>query len=211
NTDVNGALGTIFGVYKRSRTGACEDIADELRSDARIMAAGYVMYGPSTALVYSRGDGVHGFTLDHDLGEFLLSHPHMRCPDEGWIVSANVARMAGWGPGERRFVEEMIRTRSDAEPWSLRNAGAMVADLHRCLIQGGLYMYPAEAHRPQGSLRLLYECIPAAFLAVHAGGRASTGSGDVLEVRPTAVHDPCPIIVGSASMVETVEAYVAEH
>lgn len=210
NTDVNGTVGTIFGIYRRSRTGSCEAIEQELEDAAQLVAAGYVMYGPSTILVYSRGNGVNGFTLDHDLGEFLLSHEDIRCPDRGHYFSANLARYHEWDPNVRRFVDHLIQhDPTTGRPYSLRYVGALVADFHRGLLEGGIYFYPADAAHENGKLRLLYECAPLAFVVEQAGGRAGTGRQRILEVRPESLHQRAPLVIGSRDDVALYERFFA--
>jgi len=161
NTDINGVLGTIFGVYRRPKPGPIDPVADLLRTGAEQILAAYVMYGPSTLLVYTAGQGTHGFTLDLDRNEFLLSHANIRCPIRGPYYSANVARYADWHPGIQRFVTSLTRpdpaATGKARTWSLRYTGALVADLHRSLVEGGIYFYPADRKNKNGKLRLLYE------------------------------------------------------
>jgi fructose-1,6-bisphosphatase I len=209
NTDINGAVGTIFSFYRRPQRGACKDCEAELREGAQLVAAGYVLYGPSTLLVYRVGNGVSGFTLDHDVGEFLLSHERIRCPDRGPYYSANLGRYHDWDPNVRGFADYMIeRDPESGRPYSLRYTGALVADLHRSLLEGGIYFYPADAAHPNGKLRLLYECAPLAFVAEGAGGRASTGRLRVLDVRPESLHQRVPFAVGSRDEVELYESFV---
>ncbi len=209
NTDVNGAVGTIFSFYRRSRTGTCA-VEDELRHDAELLAAGYVLYGPSTMFVYSRGQGANGFTLDHDVGEFLLSHEAIRCPARGPYYSANLGRYHGWPANVQRFADHLIeRDTASGRPYSLRYTGALVADLHRSLLEGGIYLYPADEAHPNGKLRLLYECTPLAFVAEQAGGRASSGRRRILELRPQSLHQTVPFAVGSREDVELYEKFAA--
>ncbi len=210
NTDINGAVGTIFSFYHRSRTGRCDEAEEELGEGAELAAAGYVLYGPSTILVYSHGDGVNGFTLDHDLGEFLLSHERIRCPARGSYYSANLGRYHDWDPNIRRFADYLIeRDPATHRPYSLRYVGALVADLHRSLLTGGIYFYPADPAHQSGKLRLLYECAPCAFVVEQAGGRASTGSERILDIRPQALHQTVPLAIGSSDDVVLYEKFCA--
>ncbi|MBI3961261.1 MAG: class 1 fructose-bisphosphatase, partial [Deinococcus sp.] len=206
NTDINGAVGTIFGFYRRRTTGQCL-VAEELRrKGAEQVAAGYVMYGTSTVLVYTCGHGVHGFTLDRDLGEFLLSHEQIRCPVRGHTYSANLGRSPDWHPHIRRFIEYLtIPDPATHRPYSLRYTGALVADLHRILLEGGLYLYPADAQHSDGKLRLLYECAPLALVVEQAGGRASTGTQRMLDLQATSLHQRAPLVIGSAEDVALYE------
>lgn len=210
NTDINGALGTIFGLYRRSRTCACDVRGEILGRTAEQVAAGYVMYGTSTVLVYACGHGVSGFTLDRELGEFLLSHEDIRCPERGHTYSANVARAGEWDPGIRKFIEYITQSdRASGRPYSLRYTGALVADVHRSLVEGGTYFYPADPGHPEGKLRLLYECAPLASLVEAAGGRASTGRQRILEVPAQSVHQRVPLVIGSADDVALYQSFLA--
>jgi fructose-1,6-bisphosphatase I len=210
NSDNNGPVGTIFGFYRRQSTCGCDAIGHELREGARLVAAGYVMYGPSTVLAYSAGDGVHAFTLDHDLGEFLLSHESLRCPSRGAGFSANLGHFRDWEPAVRAYVRSVMDGAPDpAGQASFRYAGALVADLHRILLEGGIYLYPADHAHPNGKLRLLYECAPAAFLAEQSGGRASTGRERILDLQPASLHDTTPLAVGSHHDVAAFERALA--
>ncbi len=208
NIDVNASLGTIFSFYRRPGGGVCQDIEGELRGAAELAAAGYVMYGPSTVLVYSMGGAVNGFTLDHDIGEFLLSHPDLRMPSRGRYYSANLGNFAEWEPNIRAFADHMMGREPHAErPFALRYSGAMVADLHRVQLEGGIYFYPADKGHPNGKLRLLYECAPMAFIAETAGGRATTGRRRVLDIRPEAIHQTAPLAIGSKELVLLYERF----
>lgn len=211
NTDINGALGTIFGIY-RSRAGGASDVpGDILRQAAEPVAAGYVLYSTSTMLVYTCGEGVAGFTLDRELGEFLLSHERIRCPERGHTYSANLARVGEWHPHIRRFVEYLTqRDPATGRPYSLRYSGALVADVHRVLLEGGLYFYPADARHPEGKLRLLYECSPLAYLVEQAGGRASTGRQRILDVQADSIHQRVPLVIGSAGDVLLIETFLKD-
>ncbi len=210
NTDVNAAVGTIFGIYRR-KDGARREPAEEfLRKGSEQAAAGYVMYGTSTVLVYTMGRGVHGFTLDPDLGEFLLSHEDMRCPPRGRTYSANLARYQEWHPNIQRFTDYLTERDPDTNrPYSLRYTGALVSDLHRSLIEGGLYFYPADLSNQDGKLRLLYECAPLALVVEEAGGRASTGAERILDVPVDSIHQRVPLVIGSAEDVGLYERFLS--
>ncbi len=211
NTDINGALGTIFGIYRRSSTCACDVQGEILGGTAEQVAAGYVMYGTSTLLAYTCGHGVYGFTLDRELGEFLLSHENFRCPERGRTYSANLARAGDWDPGIRKFVEYVTQTdRASGRPYSLRYTGALVADIHRSLVEGGIYFYPADPGHPDGKLRLLYECAPLAYLVEAAGGRASTGRQRILEVPAKSIHQRVPLAIGSTEDVSHYERFLTD-
>ncbi len=210
NTDINGVVASIFGFYRRRRSGPCGSVSEELGGGMDLAAAGYVMYGPSTVLVYSRGAGVNGFTLESDRGEFVLSHREMRCPERGSIYSANLGRYNGWHPNIRRFADWLVeQDKPTKRPYTLRYVGALVADFHRSLIQGGLFFYPGDDKNRDGKLRLLYECAPMAFLAEQSGGAASTGWERVLDVRPRTPHQRVPLVIGSRREVELYERFLA--
>lgn len=207
NTDINGALGTIFGIYNwKSGT----EIAEQtLRKGSELIAAGYVMYGTSTMFVYTIGHSVSGFTLDRDLGEFLLSHENIRCPQRGRYYSANVGRFYEWTPELRNYIQYL--TTHDPEtkrPYSLRYTGALVADLHRSLMEGGIYFYPADGQHQKGKLRLVYECAPLAFVVERAGGYASTGKQRILDIQPESIHQQVPLAIGSAADVALYEHFL---
>lgn len=209
NTDINGALGTIFGIYRSARAGGADLMGDILRQKAVPEVAGYVLYGTSTILVYTSGHGVAGFTLDRELGEFLLSHENIRCPERGRTYSANVARMGEWDPDIQRFVRHLTQTDvASGRPYSLRYSGALVADVHRCLIEGGVYFYPPDPGHSQGKLRLVYECAPLAALVEAAGGRASDGRQRVLDIPAETIHQRVPLVIGSAGDVSLYESFL---
>ena len=209
NSDVNGAVGTIFAFFRRLRAGPAADPDEELFEHTELAAAGYVMYGPSTILVYSAGSGVSGFTLDHDLGAFLLSHEDIRCPERGAIYSANLGHHHEWEPGIRDFVAHVTEEDGGSRrPYSLRYTGALVADLHRSLIEGGVYFYPADASHREGKLRLLYECAPLAFVMEQAGGRASDGRRRILDIPRRALHQRVPLVIGSREEVALYESFL---
>ena len=179
-----------------------------LRSGRDQVAAGYLMYGPSTAFVYTTGEGLHGFTLDAGIGEFILSHPALRCPDAGSYYSANLANVPTWPAKARAYIEQLTATRAVDQAHSLRYAGALVADLHRTLIEGGIYLYPCDRRHPDGKLRLLYECAPLAFVVEQAGGVASTGATRVLDVPIESIHQRVPFAAGSRHEVARFDAHM---
>ena len=205
NTDANGAVGTIFALYRR-RDNSPSDVSVRHGSDQ--VAAGYVMYGPSTLLVYTSCESVNGFTLDPQLGEFLLSHPNIRCPVRGKYFSANLGHLQKWHPDIQRYIEHLSGKGSSTSSYSLRYTGAFVADLHRILISGGIFLYPADPEHPMGKLRLLYECAPLALLIENAGGRASDGQRRILDIEVQDIHQRTPIAIGSADDVATYEAFL---
>jgi len=190
NLDVDCVIGSIFSV--RSLSGTVEESILQKGTDQ--IAAGYILYGPSVLLVYSAGDGVHSFVLDEEIGEFVLDHQNIRMPDRGKLISANFGNYSSWEEPARAFYQSL----EDVEPsYSLRYSGALVADLHQILHYGGIYFYPADKKRPQGKLRLLYECAPLAFIAEQAGGGSTTGVMPVLEICPESIHQRIPFAIGS--------------
>ncbi len=208
NIDVNINVGTIFSILRRP-AGATGEVRMEevLQPGCKQVAAGYILYGPSTMLVLSTGQGVHGFTLDPGVGEFLLSHPDIRIPEKGRYYSVNDSYWRHWDAPARESLE-MFRSR---ENYSARYVGALVADFHRTLLCGGIYMYPPEARKPEGKLRMMCEAAPLAFLAEQAGGSASDGRGRILERTPAHLHARTPLFIGSRTDVEAVNAIYARH
>lgn len=206
NIDVNVSIGTIFSIHRKCTNGERGTLADCLQAGSRQVAAGYVLYGSSTMLVYTSGAGVHGFTLDPSIGEFVLSHPNMRIPDPPKkVYSVNEAYFSRWSSGQQRLVSHL----KNEGGFGSRYIGSMVADVHRTLLQGGLFMYPPEKTQPEGKLRLLYEAAPMAFIVEQAGGRASTGTRDVQDIQPTELHQRVPIYIGSKEYVDLAEEMLA--
>jgi fructose-1,6-bisphosphatase I len=195
NLDVDCVIGSIFSV--RSLKGTVEESI--LQPGTAQIAAGYILYGPSVLLVYSAGDGVHSFVLDEEIGEFVLDHESIRIPDRGKIISANYGNYSKWQEAAQGFVGSL--TGSAESHYSLRYSGALVADLHQILHYGGIYFYPPDDNRPNGKLRLLYECAPLALVAEQAGGAASTGSARVMEVAPESIHQRIPFAIGSPAEI----------
>ncbi len=211
NLDVNGGVGSIFSVRRLSGEGAVVSEADLLsRSSPEQVVAGYFLYGPSTTLVYTEGQRVHGFTLDSGIGEFLLSHEEIRIPEYGPYYCANEGTVRDWECGPRRFLE-WVRESDPAtgRPYSARYSGALVSDFHRIVLKGGIYMYPASGKSPKGKIRLMYEAAPLALVAEAAGGAASDGRRRILGIRPTSNHERTPVYLGSRGDVARVDAYVA--
>ena len=201
NIDANVPVGTIFGIYRRlSRDVVGEE--DFLQPGRKLVAAGYAIYGSSTMLVYSAGNGVHGFTLDPEYGEYLLSHPQIQIPKECRCYSVNERNYARWSPAAQQFIDH-IKFSGDARyaKTTARYIGSAVADFHRNLLYGGVFMYPEDSKNVRGKLRLIYECNPLAFLAEQAGGRASTGTTPILDIQPTSIHQRVPFCVGNAQEV----------
>jgi fructose-1,6-bisphosphatase I len=203
NIDVNVNVGTIFSIFRRPD--GCTDLnASILQPGTEQVAAGYVVYGPSTVLVYTAGNGVYGFTLDNTIGAFVLSNNNMRMPEYGNYYSVNEANAASF-PAEYGAYLEKLRTGGMGRTYSSRYIGSLVADFHRTLLKGGIFLYPPTAKQPGGKLRLLYEANPLAFIAEQAGGMAITGKGRVLDIRPTGIHQRTPFIVGSRTEVEELQ------
>ena len=198
NIDVNVNVGTIFSVHKRMTWGSLEESV--LQPGTLQVAAGYVLYGPSTVLVYTTGDGVHSFTLDPTIGAFVLSQENMRMPERGTYYSVNEANASTWPEGYEGYIAAMR-----IEGYSSRYIGSLVADFHRTLLKGGVFLYPPTKKQPGGKLRLLYEANPLAMIAEQAGGKASSGIGGILEIKPTAIHQRTPFMVGSRVEMEAFE------
>ncbi|GIK61512.1 MAG: class 1 fructose-bisphosphatase [Ignavibacteriota bacterium] len=212
NIDVNISVGTIFSIYKRISPGdGPGTMKDCLQQGINQIAAGYVIYGSSTMLVYTAGNGVHGFTLDPAFGEFLLSHPNMQTPKKSKIYSINEGNYLYWHPGLKRYIKYLQEEdKMSNRPFSSRYTGSMVADVHRNLIYGGIFMYPSDSRNPNGKLRLMYECNPMAFIVEQAGGRATNGKQRIMEITPEKLHQRVPIFIGSEDDVRMVEKFMAE-
>jgi fructose-1,6-bisphosphatase I len=207
NIDVNVSIGTIFSIHRKRSTGARGVMEDCLQPGSDQVAAGYVVYGSSTMLVYTSGAGVHGFTLDPSIGEFLLSHPLMRMPEPPRkVYSINEAYYARWSRAQQRLVTH-LKTEAD---FGSRYIGSFVADIHRTLLQGGLFMYPADSKSPKGKLRLLYEAAPMAMIMEQAGGRASDGERDIMSIEPESLHQRTPVYMGSKEFVDLAERFLAD-
>jgi fructose-1,6-bisphosphatase I len=210
NIDGNVSIGTIFSILRRvTPTGRDGTLADCLQRGSAQAAAGYVLYGSSTMLVYTTGHGAHGFTYDPAIGEFLLSHPTIRTPAVGPCYSVNEANAGRWSPAVQALVQRYKDPGSGGAPKTQRYIGSLVADFHRNLVAGGVFLYPADSTCPQGKLRLLYECAPLAFICEQAGGYASDGTRSILDVVPTALHQRSPFYVGGAADVRLAEAAVS--
>ena len=207
NIDVNVSIGTIFSIYHRiSPIGTEATLEDMLQPGDKQVAGGYVLYGSSTMLVYTTGNGVNGFTLDPSIGEFCLSHPNMKTPETGRIYSMNEGNIAVCHPGYRKYTEYcQEEDASTGRPYSGRYIGSLVADFHRNLIKGGIYFYPTTPAAPKGRLRLLYECNPLAFVIEQAGGLATDGAQRIMSIKPTELHQRVGFIVGSKQMVEKLQ------
>lgn len=203
NIDCNVSIGTIFSIYRRvSEKGSLATLEDMLQKGTEQVAAGYVLYGSSTMLVYTTGHGVNGFTLDPSIGEFCLSHPNMRMPETGRIYAMNEGNIHECEQGVKDYVSFCQEVQADGKPYSGRYIGSLVADFHRSLIKGGIYIYPRTNQSPKGKLRLLYECNPLAMIAEQAGGLATDGTERILDIEPTQLHQRCGFFVGSKKMME---------
>ena len=211
NIDANISVGTIFSIHRKISTVERGSLEDALQPGSRQVAAGYVLYGSSTMLVYTTGAGVHGFTLDPSIGEFVLSHPSMRIPSTGHcIYSVNEGNYRLWSNGQRRLVDHLKGADGELEtPFGARYVGSMVADVHRTLLYGGLFMYPADSRNPRGKLRLLYEAAPMAMIATQAGGRATDGAVDILDIQPRALHERTALYLGSEECVAIAERFLS--
>lgn len=212
NIDVNVSIGTIFSIFRRtSPAGDTANLEDFLQPGVEQVAAGYVIYGSSTMLVFTTGNGVNGFTLDPSIGVFCLSHPNMKIPETGKIYSINEGNYAHFPQGVKNYIKYCQEVDQDTNrPYSARYIGSLVADFHRNMIKGGVYIYPQTAKSPNGKLRLLYECNPLALIAEQAGGKASDGFGRILDIKPTELHQRVPFFIGSTKMVDQAEAFMRE-
>jgi fructose-1,6-bisphosphatase I len=215
NIDVNVSIGTIFAIYRRKSLEGPGTLEDCLQQGRDLVAAGYVIYGASTMLVYSTGQGVHGFTLDPSVGEFLLSHPNIQFPAKPKYYSTNQGYELYWSEGVRRYTEWLQgKDGSNKKPFSMRYIGSLVADFHRNLLNGGIFYYPADSKEgamSNGKLRLVYECAPMAFLAEQAGGSASDGYQRVLDIQPSSLHQRIPFFAGNQELVMKAEEFLAKH
>jgi len=210
NIGVNVSIGTIFSIHRRKSKRGPGTLADCLQPGRAQIAAGYILYGSSTMLVYTTGQGVHGFTLDPTIGEFLLSHPDIRCPEVGQYYSVNESHWNKWAPGVQRAVAAFKNgDQGKVEAKNARYIGSLVADIHRNLMSGGIFLYPADANAPHGKLRLLYEAAPLALLVEQAGGAAFDGKTDILDITPTELHQRTPLIIGSKRDVDFARAVIA--
>ena len=213
NIDANISIGTIFSIYRRISTdGKPGTLEDCLQQGLKQVAAGYVVYGSSTILVYSTGEGVHGFTLDPSFGEFLLSHENIKTPKKSKIYSINEGNYLYWHPGLKKYIKYLQEEdEKTGRPYSSRYIGSMVADIHRNLLYGGIFMYPSDSRNPNGKLRLMYECNPMSFIIEAAGGKASNGKKRILEIEPKNLHERTPIFIGSEEDVKMVESFMKKE
>ena len=205
NIDVNVSVGTIFSVYRRiTPIGTPVTLEDFLQPGINQVAAGYVIYGTSTMIVYTTGNGVNGFTLNPAIGTFYLSHPKMKFPVDGSIYSVNEGNYVHFPQGVKDYIK-YCQLEEEDRPYTSRYIGSLVSDIHRNMIKGGVYLYPTSSKAPKGKLRLLYECNPMAFIAEQAGGKASDGFSRIMEITPTSLHERAPFFCGSYNMVEKLE------
>jgi fructose-1,6-bisphosphatase I len=214
NIDYNISIGTIFAIYKRKTKRGRGTIKDCLQKARDLVAAGYLIYGASTMLVYTSGMGVHGFTLDPGVGEFLLTHPDIRIPENPKYYSVNQGYEEYWSKGVKRFTQYLQGRDGKKKGLSLRYIGSMVADFHRNLLAGGIYYYPADSKDPKytsGKLRLLYECAPFAYIAEQAGGYGSDGQQNLLDITPSSLHVRTPIFIGNRELVEKAEEFIRKY
>ena len=210
NIDVNVSVGTIFSVYRRvTPVGSPVTLEDFLQPGKQQVAAGYIIYGTSTMLVYTTGHGVNGFTLNPALGSWYLSHPNMQIPEDGRIYSINEGNYVHFPQGVKNYIK-YCQEEKDDRPYTSRYIGSMVSDIHRNMIKGGIFMYPKSSKANNGKLRLLYECNPMAFITEQAGGKASDGFQRIMDIEPTELHQRAPFFCGSKNMVEKAEAFMQE-
>ncbi|MBT5552013.1 MAG: class 1 fructose-bisphosphatase [Nitrospina sp.] len=210
NIDVNVNIGTIFSIFKKKSPGTTVTDEDLFQKGSEQVAAGYIVYGSSTIFVYTSGQGVHGFTLDPTLGEFFLSHPDLSIPEQGSTYSANEGNWGIWEESQKDLVSYLKEDDSaTGRPYKLRYIGSLVADFHRTLLKGGLFMYPKDTKSPKGKLRLSFEAAPLALIVEQAGGKASTGNQRILDITPTGIHDRLPLFIGSKNDVEMAEKRLA--
>lgn len=209
NTDVNMPLGTIFSILRYRGDDRLPTEPELVRKGIEQVAAGYLFYGSSTMLVFTVGQGVHGFTLDPGVGEYVLSHENIRIPTRGHTYATNEGNVRRWAPGLRRYLDYLQASdHATGRPYAARYSGCLAADVHRVLLAGGIYLYPGETDKPDGKLRLLYEANPLAMVVEQAGGRASTGVARILDVAPTALHQRVPLLIGSAGDVALAEEFI---
>ena len=209
NIDVNVAVGTIFSIYRRVTKEGPAQLSDVLQTGTEQVAAGYIVYGSSTMLVYTTGKGINGFTLDPSIGEFCLSHPNLKIPSSGTIYSINEGNYVHFPDGVKKYIKYcQVEDLATKRPYTSRYIGSMVADIHRSIIKGGIFIYPTTSSAPTGKLRLVYECNPMAFIIEQAGGKATNGFQRILELPVTDLHQRSAIFIGSADMVSQAESFM---
>lgn len=212
NIDVNVGIGTIFSIYRKKSTG--EKVTDEdlLQKGDQQVAAGYIMYGSSTMFVYTSGRGVHGFTLDPSLGEFFLSHPNIKIPQQGSTYSINEGNTENWCEEQRNFIAHLKeKDTTTGRPYALRYIGTLVSDFHRTLLKGGIFMYPKDKKNLNGKLRFAFEAAPLGYIVQQAGGRASNGEKNILDLVPTEIHERVPLYIGSENDIKLAEKHLASR
>lgn len=209
NIDANVSIGTIFSIYRKISSGERGSLEDCLQQGMEQVAAGYIIYGSSTMLVFTTGNGAHGFTYDPSVGEFLLSHDTIKIPKRGKIYSVNEGNSERWEEGTKKYINYVKQMDKETNrPYSSRYIGSLVADFHRNLLYGGIFLYPADKKNPKGKLRLMYEANPLAFIVEQAGGYASDGQQRILDIHPEFIHQRTPLIIGSYENVKTAEAFI---
>ncbi|MCS6789889.1 MAG: class 1 fructose-bisphosphatase [Bacteroidia bacterium] len=212
NIDVGVPVGSIFSIYRRiTPEGTPVQLQDFLQGGRKQVAAGYVLYGTSTLLFYTTGKGVHGFTLEPAAGDFLLTYPQVQTPEKSSYYSFNDNQLHEWHPGLRKYVEDLHWRNQQGQAQSLRYVGSLVADFHRNLLKGGVFLYPGTVSKPEGKLRLLYEGYPMAFLMEQAGGKATNGTQSILDIVPQKLHQRTPLILGTALEIERIYSFLQEH
>lgn len=209
NINVNVSIGSIFGIYRRVTSSGKGTLEDILQPGRNLVAAGYIVYGSSTIFVYTTGNGVHGFTLDPSIGEFLLSHENIQIPRKGDIYSVNEGYYERWDENMKKFINYLkAEDKATGRPYKLRYVGTLVADFHRTILYGGIFMYPGDSKNPEGKLRLIYEAAPLAYVVEKAGGRASNGFQNILDIKPTSLHQRTPLFIGSEEDVKLAEKFL---
>jgi fructose-1,6-bisphosphatase I len=214
NIDYNVSTGSIFSIYRRVTPDGPGTMDDVLQVGRDLVAAGYIIYGSSTMLVYTTGNGVHGFTLDPSVGEFLLSHPNIQIPKPPKYFSVNLGYQKYWSPGVQHFTQFLQGVEGGGKNLSLRYIGSLIADFHRNLLAGGIFFYPADMKDPgipHGKLRLMYEAIPMSFIAEQAGGAGSDGKQNILDIKPKGLHERTPLFIGSSELVAQAEEYIRTY
>ena len=214
NVDYNLPVGTIFAIHRRTAEDGPVTLAEFLQPGRNLVASGYIAYGTSTMFIYTTGHGVHGFTLDPTVGEFLLSHPNIKIPSPPKYFSVNLGYQMYWSRGVQRYTEYLQGREGGMKGLSLRYVGTLVSDFHRNLLAGGVFYYPADSRdrqTPRGKLRLMYEAAPLAFIAEQAGGAASNGKGRIMDIQPSSLHERTPLFIGSRSLVEKADESIREY